>query len=314
MKRLAALLLLLAGPAMAAPDFLPSPKQSYEGFVALKMPRPEVPVGALWVRGYGPVGEPASNDNVETVRSLNGLSIDRNLQLSLTAGLFELLGIEPRYRDRFTARFTDLAIVRVRDLSRLSGPGREPRIIEALKAGSIVLSSDGEAGISVRSGFRLSPQEASGASARTRSYSIEARDMFVALRIATLEVSRSEPRELRLDPKHRNGRADRFEVRVDDASCQTEAALCRAKVAIVGADEPADVPVNAELDESGTAQLELPVPIADRRGGLYTMIRISRVRPCSVQKVPSCGRSVRYFSSLEGQRLDPLKATADLAW
>lgn len=177
---LAALLITMAAPVASA-DFVPGPKQAFPGFVSISSPRPDVPIGALWIEGFGPTGEGASTDNLETIRSLNGLTIDRNLQVSLIIGLFDLIGIEPRLRDHFTARFTDLTIVRVKDMERLKGPPGEPRIIEALKAGSIVVSSDGEAGLNVRGGFEVTRVDGSTTNSRTRAYSIEGRDMFIAI-------------------------------------------------------------------------------------------------------------------------------------
>jgi hypothetical protein len=64
---------LLAGctPAFALPDFVPEPGDVYEGYVALEMPRAEVPVGALRVQDYGPSGAGAAADNLVTERSLS---------------------------------------------------------------------------------------------------------------------------------------------------------------------------------------------------------------------------------------------------
>src|SRR4051812_48418383 len=120
--------------ASAASDFAPNPRQAFDGFVGINPPRADVPVGALWINGFGPTGEGTAADNLETVKSLNVLSIDKNLQLELTFGLLNLLGIDPKARDHYTARFTDLSVVRVKDLTRLAGVKGEPRIVEALKA------------------------------------------------------------------------------------------------------------------------------------------------------------------------------------
>jgi hypothetical protein len=87
--------LLLPPSASAAPDFAPNPKQAFDSFVAINPPRVDVPVAALWTNGFGPTGDGARKDNLETVRSINGLSIDRNLHLSLNIGLLQLVGIDP---------------------------------------------------------------------------------------------------------------------------------------------------------------------------------------------------------------------------
>src|SRR5690348_12347357 len=106
--------------AVAAPSFAPSPRQAFEGFAGINPPRADVPLGALWIDAYGPTGEPAATENIEPVRSLNGLTIDKNLQLSLSFALFDLLGSGPKARGHYSARFTDLWIIRVRNLTKLS--------------------------------------------------------------------------------------------------------------------------------------------------------------------------------------------------
>ena len=46
---------LLSSPSVfAAPDFAPNPKQAFAGFVAINPPRADVPIGALWIDGFGP--------------------------------------------------------------------------------------------------------------------------------------------------------------------------------------------------------------------------------------------------------------------
>lgn len=189
--------LLMAGPADGALPFVPSSRQTLEGFVAINAPRPNVPVGALWIDGYGPTGEGASPDNVETVRNLGGVTIDKGLQLSLTVDLFNLLGIEPRLRDRYTAQFTDLTIVRVKDVLRLAWPKGEPRIVDALKAGTVIVSTDGEIGLNGRTlGWQQREIEATTANGRTRNFAIEGRDLFVAFRVATPKLVLDKAREL----------------------------------------------------------------------------------------------------------------------
>lgn len=313
------LLMLAASPALAAPDFVPSPRQSFEGFVAIQAPRPDVPVGALWIEDYGPVGEAAPADNLETVRSLNGLTIDRQLQLSLTAGLFDLIGIEPRYRDRFTARFTDLSIVRVKDIARLTGPKGEPRIVEALKAGSVLVSSDGEAGLNARTGWTLSQSEATTANGRTRAYSIEARDMFIAVRVARQELTRSQRREVRLVASNAReiARVDDFEISVAPQCPPAEAQCAKPpKFAVrkVSTHPDASPPNMVEADAEGAAALDLPVPVADEEGGLYTKVHLQLLEPCAVRKVEDCGRRRRLFAYYSGVRLTPLKLSSSTRW
>lgn len=145
---IAAVALLLPTDIWASPNFAPNPRRAFDGFVAINPPRADVPVGALWINGYGPTGDGAAKENLETVRSISSLSIDKNLQLSLNLGILDLLGIDPEARDHYVARFSDISILRVKDLSKLTGVKGEPRIIEALKAGTVTVSSDTDVGLS----------------------------------------------------------------------------------------------------------------------------------------------------------------------
>jgi hypothetical protein len=82
--------MIAASPATAMPDFVPSPSGIYEDFTALAEPRTEVPVGALWVEGYGPTGEGAAADNIATIKSLTGVTINRETHLGLFSGILNL--------------------------------------------------------------------------------------------------------------------------------------------------------------------------------------------------------------------------------
>lgn len=319
---LCATTMLVAIPAAGAPSFVPSPRQAFEGFVAINAPRPEVPVGALWIDGYGPTGEPASPDNLETVRSLNAVAIDRGFQLSLTVGLFNLLGIEPRLRDRYTARFTDLTIVRVKDVSRLSGPKGEPRIIEALKAGSVIVSTEGEMGLSGRTiGWQSREIEATTANGRTRNYGIEGRDLFVAIRIATPKLVLSEVRELdinRIGTNEANARIDDYLIIVRGSSCSPPAEQPCAPESF-GVTKLNSFPASAPAEQvvakgDSEVRLSLPVPIADDKGGLFDTLAVRWIAACAVRKVEFCGRAPRLLTRFEGMRLEDLKTADGRDW
>lgn len=316
------LALIVAAPTSAAPRFIPSPKQAFQEFVALNAPRPEVPVGALWIDRYGPTGLGAAPDNLETVRSLNGMVIDNNLQLSVTAGLFDLFNIEPRLRKHYSARFTDLSIVRVKDVTKLPGPPGEPRIIEAIKAGSVIITSDGEAGLNARIGFDLSRSDGSTSSARTHNNSIEGRDLFVAVRVATLKVVRSPPREIRLRENQAGGigMIDNFEVRLTRSSCQPpkvgvpcsgdlQAAV--AKLNTWPAEQP---PPAVKFGSDLKATAPLPVPISDEKGGLFINLMLQWVPNCAKAETRDCGTQGRLIAQYEGRRLVDLKAPDMARW
>lgn len=312
----------LPAPAPAASDFVPRPRQAFEDFVAINATRADVPVGALWIDGYGPVGEAAAADNIETVRSLHAMTIDKGLQLSFSLGLLDLLGIDPRYRHRLTARFTDLAIVRVKDVSKLAGPKGEPRVVEALRAASVTVSSDGEVGLNGRSlGWTMRNVEGQGMSGRTRAYSIEGRDMFIAIRVATPELTSGPEEELGV----RSGpgsdlvtRTDDFEIRIAGGACEPEVqAVCPSPTfSIVKlSTHPTEASATqAPAGEDGTVRLGLPVPVADRKGGLFDAIRLRWLAPCAVRKAEGCARRPRMFARFEGSRLTDVKKPQAKDW
>lgn len=312
----------LHSAAPASPAFVPSPKQAFDGFVAINAPRPDVPVGALWIDGYGPVGAAAGPDNLETVRSLNGMTIDKGFQVNLSLGLLQLLGIDPRFRDRLTARFTDLAIVRVKDIAKLAGPKGEPRIIEAIKAASIVVSSDGELGLNGRSvGWNVQDIDGQGTSGRTRSFSIEGRDMFIAIRVATHELVRGPEQELDLHPAAARDLAttlEDYEVRVRDGACDASlSGPCPSpSFSIVKlSTHPAEAPTeHVAAAEDGDSQLSLPVPVADDRGGLFDAVRLRWIPACAVRKADGCRKRPRLFTQFIGTRLTEVKRPQAHDW
>ena len=308
--------LLLSTQATAAPGFAPNPRQVLEGFTGINPPRAHVPVGALWINGFGPTGEGASADNLETVRSLNGLTIDKNLQLSLSLGLFNLLGIDPKARDHYVAQFTDLAIVRIKDISRLAGIKGEPIIIEALKAGTVAVSSDSEIDLNGQSiTWQRAGLQGSGTSGRTRSYSIEAKDMFVAIRVATPELTRSKEQLLRLSRDGRSVRIDDFLIVVGRSKCGSDAIACATPLGVVKLDTqtPATVETPA-LAAAGDAKLPLPLPISDGAGGLYATLALRWVPPCSEHRAENCGKEPRLSVHYEGSRMHDWKSIDAKGW
>ncbi len=291
--------LLLSAGAVAAPEFAPSPRQAFEGFVAINPPRPEVPIGALWINGYGPTGEGAAPNNLETVRSVSALMIDKGFQLALSVGLLDLLGIDPKARDRYTARFTDLSIVRVKDVGRLSGPKGEPRIIEALKAASVTVSSDSELGLNGQSLGWQSPVRGSTTNGRTKSYSIEARDMFIAVRVATPEITRSKDFLLVFAREH---------CAPAPAACVPRAGVAKLNTQTVPAVDTSELGANMQ------ASLKLPVPISDENGGLFDTLIVRWVSPCGERKMEGCRGEPRVLARYEGTHLKDAAAVDAKRW
>lgn len=303
---LVAAALVAAVPVSAAPDFAPNPRQAFDGFRAINPPRADVPVGALWVPGYGPTGVSAGPDNLETARSLSSVTIDKNLQLSLSVGILQLLGIDPKARDHYTARFSDLSIVRVKDIARLDGPKGEPRIVEALKAGSVTVTSDTDIGLSGQSiGNQLSTVSGSTTNDRTRTYSIEARDMFIAIHVATPELTSGEERELHLSPAG-TAEIEGYLLVLKPEPC-TLPQPCDTSVGVAKLNTQTAAPASmVPLISKGDTSLRLPVALADGHGGLFDTLVVRRVPACGEMKIEGCRREPRYFGHFAGSRLQDL--------
>lgn len=304
---IAALLTTSGTPAQAAgvPAFVPKPSAIYDGFVAINGPRADVPVGALWIDGYGPHGEGGKPDNLETVRGLSGIAISRDLELSLTAGLLDLLGIDPALRKHFQARFSELSIVRVKDVSRLSGPVGEPRIIEAMKAASILITSEQDFGLDLEKRSLATPFAGTLDSGSKRGFTIEGREMFIAMRVAKSRASRSEPTLLKFERSGElwAGDAHGLSVIARIHRCTPESnSACRPK-AEWGIYAAGTVPANAPA-LSTDLRHTLPMPRSDGHGGLYTSAELNLLPPCRERRAESCGSEWRAWLSLVGDRME----------
>jgi hypothetical protein len=312
---LACAVTVLPGAALAAPDFAPNPKQAFDGFVAINPPRADVPVGALWINDYGPSGDGAGKDNLETARSINALSIDKNLQLSLSLGLLQLFGIDPKARDHYAAHFTDLSLVRVKNISKLAGVQGEPRIVEALKAGSVTISSDAEIGLNGQnSPFQRAAIQASGTADRSHTYSIEAHDMFIAIHVATAELTRSKEQMLKIGEDGQSARIDDFLIAIRSGQCPPTIS-CKPQLGVVkiNTQMPANL-ATTPVGPNNELTLALPVPIADEQGGLYTQLALHWVAPCSVQKADGCGKEPRLGARYQGFRTQDLAKVDAKGW
>lgn len=311
----ASTLFLLSGcsATAGAPKFIPTGKGLFEGFVALGEPRVAVPVGALWVQNFGPYGQAAEESNVETVRSLSGISLNRDLQLKLTLGIVNLLNLDPGFSGNVTAQFSDLSIVRVKDMSRLAGAKGEPRIYEALKAGSVTVRTQNEVGLDISGNLKVKGIQVSGASngGRSRTFTIEAKDMFIAIKVGSLETTRTQVQTLVLRTL-----SDRVDTSVHGVpvtgsgltlnGCLSVTAPLRLKA---GASEEGKADLDASLQG---VSIPLPLPVADGEGGvLDTLVAKLRLKPGSRAAKP-CRPEL--LLTLQGYRLAPFSQPRPVNW
>lgn len=336
--------LLISQANAGVPDFVPSPSGMYEDFTSLEEPRAEVPVGALWIQGFGPHGAGASPDNLETIRGLSGLTLSRNLQLSLTLGLANFLRIDPGLRNQISARFSDLSIVRVKDVSKLTGPAGEPRIYEALRAATITVTTDSNMGLDVGGNIAASglPVVSRGNAGRTRSFTIDAREMFIAFRVVTPQVVRTRPKEARINRAAATSLVlDTYQVHIDASALNTcvetastadQLEICKREKDIglaVSRPSSGDASVgttqigsyNMVRDAERPVAITLAVPLSDGRSGLFTTI-IVRVA-VEIDEAPnrregqgpySLSARSRATAAFQGTRLETLGEPRSRGW
>jgi hypothetical protein len=336
---------LMAGtaPALAMPHFVPKPSEVYGGYVALEMPRTAVPVGALWVQDYGPSGEGAAADNLVTERSLSQVTISSELQLGLTTGILNFFGLDPSYRNRLSARFGDLSIVRVKEMSKLSGPDSELRIYEAVRAGTITITTDNDVGLKLETralGQNL-PVVGRSENGSRRNFSIDGRDMFIAFRVARQEEVRGKAEEVKLKKNNGGwaGAIDGREFVIQTASCsgvivaaQPSAVPAAKAQAPVGIDlpdmmdptAPRPTPKPAEASpqtnpEPNPSTYLLRVPVADGKGGLFEKAAVAPTGKKSDvnAKLAFCAitaASTKASVALIGSRLQPFQNPKAPRW
>jgi hypothetical protein len=342
---LLAALLASAAPAATMPDFVPKPSEVYEGYVALEMPRTDVPVGALWVQDYGPSGEGAAADNLVTERSLSQVTINSELHLGLTAGILNLFGLDPSYRNKLSARFGDLSIVRVKDMSKLSGPSSEPRIYEAVRAGTVTITTDNDIGLDLdtRVAGKNLPIVGRSDNGRRRSFSIDGKDMFIAFRVASQEEVKSSVEGVKLRRSEDGWQAvlhgHEFVLQTAQAcgsslagprSEQPSPSLLRAQPgtdspnsppAIGGAvapDTPQSVPAGSTREKPFV--LPLRVPVADGKGGLFERANVEiapKLATDNKGQATLCSASepsLRANVQLLGRRLQPFRSPRAPRW
>jgi hypothetical protein len=312
---------------------VPTGSDIFEDYTALSEPRADVPVGSLWVQDFGPFGEGAAADNLLTVRSVSGLSLSREQNLRLTLGLLSFLNIDPALRSQVSARFSDITIVRVKEVAKLSGPSGEPRIYEALKAGTVTVTLNNDIGTSLGTGYGAIPLPATGRAeaGRKRSFTLEGRDLFIAYRVVTPKIVSGKEQAVIL----RDGPVDLEAGDYRLAISAEEPARCDCTDSAVDCIAKAEVPVElskpngsaagesvarATLRNGVVTTMILPMPISDRAGGVFTSLtatmslmplkRNDQGGTCQA----AAGRKPKVIVAFHGERLETVKAPRARGW
>jgi hypothetical protein len=276
-------LALMTTSCVGRPGFIPTTRHIYERFTPLAEPRPDVPVGALWIDGYGATGDGAATDNQETVRSLSGFTFDADFQASLTLGVLKFLDLDPSLRKKVVARFNDLSIIRVRDWSKLTGPTGEPRIYEALKAGTISITTTGSGGLDIESHAlsQSTPVIGRGATGITRTFVIDGKDLVFAIHVASYRPIATKPIVVMVSPKRSGTVAlGRYDITLSMAGSAEagKAAPCAPQITYrlmsSGQQDTGQSGTIAMAAKGGEQVIDVPVP-QQGLGGLLTGVRLS---------------------------------------
>lgn len=340
-RALASLLAVAASsaplPATATPSYVPTGTDIFEDYTALSEPRADVPVGALWVQNFGPFGEGAAADNLVTVRSVSGLSLNREQNFRLTLGLLSFLNIDPALRSQVSARFTDLTIVRVKEVAKLPGPSGEPRIYEAIKAGAVTVTLNNDVGTDLGTGFGAGslPAVGRGQAGRKRSFTIEGRDLFIAYRVVTPKLVKQEPREVEL--RDDGVSLGSGEYRLAASLGELEKCLCTARSTAETARciAEAEIPVvlsrpngsasgesvvRSKLRNGVATNIKLPMPISDGAGGVLTSLSAALSLRSSKRDggqegcFATVGGKSKIVVTFEGERLESSKSPHARGW
>lgn len=291
MKRSAFLLLLLLGACTARPAFIPPPQRAFADYQALPRPARELAVGALWIDGHGTYGPGAAPDNIETLPGISAVAIDNDLGASLSLGFLQYLDLDPTLQNKVTVRLNDVTLVRVKDMTRLQGPSEQPRVYEALRAGSATITTTKEVGLAIeaRAIEQSLPVFGRGSTGRRSTFSIEVKDVYLAVRIATLRAASSRLYRIRLGPEPESVELHGLTLRVSSDrsdNCRTGEVSASKGSGIV-------VPPT-EFDPRTPVELKLAAPVGD---GAALFDRLS-IRP-QVGPPHSCAVRV----ALEGAEL-----------
>jgi len=152
-------------------------------------PTSEVPIGARWRQGYGPIGPGVSTDNLVTRRSFSFLTLSRAARRGLEVSVAEYLGLQPGSSAKLSATVSEISVSSVRDSAKLGYEAGDAFLSDAMKASKITIKTESQAeaelvaGLQAR-GLRVASQvQAEGQETLT----VEGVDLFFAYRVVRLE-------------------------------------------------------------------------------------------------------------------------------
>lgn len=196
---LAALLVIGFGNLAAAQDY-----NLFKAYTALNLPRSSVPVGAKWIPGTGPTGPALPVDMLDTSTSLDATTIDASLERNLTFSIAKYLGLNAAQTAKINAKFTNLSIVRVNDLSRVTHVRAGEQILfEAIKAGTIKITTATDLAGTIEANAQTKGIDvvAKAGGEHATSITLDGRNLFVAYQVLSFDSGKASTKTV----NHRGG-------------------------------------------------------------------------------------------------------------
>lgn len=269
--------LVVLGACTTRPAFVPPPQKLFANFQALPRPVREIAPGALWIQHHGPQGAGAALDNLETQAGISSVVVDNDLHAALSLGFLQYLDLDPSLQSKVSVRLNDVTLVRVKDMAKLDGPGEQPRIYEALRAGSATITTTREIGIAIESRIadQGMPVFGRGSSGKRSSFTVEAKDVYLAVHVASLRSVRTKPVRLQLKAELRRVQLHGLDVQVvTDPKTKCQSAEL---IAFKGGGQALE---RTEIDPRKRVEIMLAAPIGLGRA-LFNRIAIEPDRQSS---------------------------------
>ncbi|MDN3586971.1 hypothetical protein QWY86_09850 [Pedobacter aquatilis] len=79
-----------------------------KGYKILNIARKDLPLGAQWINGVGPDGNGVGKDNIRFTESIDYLSIDDEIKMSIISSITSYLGISGDYAKKINIHCKNL--------------------------------------------------------------------------------------------------------------------------------------------------------------------------------------------------------------
>lgn len=193
----AALAVLALAGCVSLPSRL-SGRAILGGYKLMDAPSSDVPVGARWEQGIGPVGPAAPSSNLVVRRSFSSYSLSRAARRGLEMRAAEFLGIDPGSSATLSATISELSIASVRDTALLSLAPGDAFLSDALKASRITIRTQSDQRASIVASLRARGLDAAaeGSVDGQEILTVEGVDLYFAYRVMRIEISRDGARQI----------------------------------------------------------------------------------------------------------------------